>query len=311
MVLHMEIGERLKEARETKGLSLEALQETTKIQKRYLQAIEKNEFQVLPGKFYTRAFIREYASAVGLDPEQVMEEHKNELPTFEEESAVQYSRVQRTKKEAAQKSGSSSKVLPTILTVGLIVGLIFIVWIVWQNMGDVENGSTDSNADPNDEISVPEESEEDSSDESTADVDAETDESDVSPDEEETVSSEDQQEDEEENTEEQIDVQLNEEGTGSFPEHTYEVTGLSERTVTIELSGRAYMEVQSPKGGEDLVTPKEYTVEDSPMTLELGDNDNVFIKTGNAPGTIVKVNDQEVPFPDSELSTQKLLLQFK
>lgn len=306
----MEIGARLKEARETKGLSLEALQETTKIQKRYLQAIEKNEFQVLPGKFYTRAFIREYASAVGLDPEQVMEEHKNELPTFEEESAVQYSRVQRTKKEAAQKSGSSSRVLPTILTVGLIVGLIFIVWVVWQNMGDTENGNTESKADANDEINVPEESEEDSSNESTGNEDAEAGESADSAD-EKTESSEDDQEGEEESTEEQMDVQLTEEGTGSFPEHTYEVTGVSERTITIELSGRAYMEVQSPKGGEDLVTPKEYTVEESPMTLELGENESVFIKTGNAPGTVVKVNDQEVPFPDSQLSTQKLLLQFK
>ncbi|SFK28340.1 Helix-turn-helix domain-containing protein [Halobacillus dabanensis] len=307
----MEIGARLKETREAKGLSLESLQETTKIQKRYLQAIEKNEFQVLPGKFYTRAFIREYASAVGLDPEQVMEEHKNELPTFEEESAVQYSRVQRTKKETAQKSGNSSRVLPTILTVGLIVGLIFVVWVVWQNMGDAENENTESNANPNDEINVPEgKEEEDPSNESTENEDAEADESADSTD-EKPESSEEKQDGEEESTEGQMDVQLTEEGTGSFPEHTYEITGVSERTVTIELTGRAYMEVQSPKGGEDLVTPKEYTEEESPMTLELGENDSVFIKTGNAPGTVVKVNEQEVPFPDAELSTQKLLLQFK
>jgi hypothetical protein len=177
-----------------------------------------------------------------------------------------------------------------------------------------ENGTLDSNADPNDEISVPEDSEgneENSPDESSEDEETETDESEGSSDGEDTKSSEGQAEDEEENTEEQMDVQLTEEGTGSFPEHTYEVTGLSERTVTIELSGRAYMEVQSPKGGEDLVTPKEYTGEESPISLDLGDNEEVFIKTGNAPGTVVKVNDQEVPFPDSELSTQKLLLQFK
>ncbi|WBX79510.1 helix-turn-helix domain-containing protein [Virgibacillus salarius] len=43
----MEIGARLKEAREAKNLSLESLQETTKIQKRYLLAIEEGNLHIL------------------------------------------------------------------------------------------------------------------------------------------------------------------------------------------------------------------------------------------------------------------------
>ncbi|REJ09577.1 helix-turn-helix domain-containing protein [Halobacillus trueperi] len=304
----MEIGERLREARESKGLSLESLQETTKIQKRYLQAIEKNEFQVLPGKFYTRAFIREYASAVGLDPEVVMEEHKGELPTFDEESTVQYSRVQRTKKEATQKSGPSSRVLPTILTVGLIIGLIFVVWLVWQNMSGAEDGSTATDNGSDNEISVPEDSQSETSD------DQQEAEGNEDGSESEEPASEEEPDPEEEETpaedEEEVDIQLVQEGTGSFPEHTYDVSGTTERSVTIELTGRAYMEVQAPKSGEDLVTAKEYTADDSPISLDLGDKAELYIKTGNAPGTTVTIDGKEVPYPNPEVSTQKLLLQF-
>ena len=34
----------------------------------------------MPGKFYARAFIKQYAEAVGLEPEELFEEYKNEIP---------------------------------------------------------------------------------------------------------------------------------------------------------------------------------------------------------------------------------------
>lgn len=61
-----EIGKTLKTARIEKGYTLDDLQQITKIQKRYLIAIEDENFAALPGDFYVKAFIKQYAEMSGL-----------------------------------------------------------------------------------------------------------------------------------------------------------------------------------------------------------------------------------------------------
>jgi hypothetical protein len=70
------IGNTLREARNRRELSLAEAEEATKIRPRYLRAMENEDWDVLPGGAYTRAFIRTYASYLGLDGERLAEEYR-------------------------------------------------------------------------------------------------------------------------------------------------------------------------------------------------------------------------------------------
>ncbi|THE09091.1 helix-turn-helix domain-containing protein [Bacillus timonensis] len=126
-----ELGTRLKEAREQKDLSLDDLQQITKIQKRYLVGIEEGNYSVMPGKFYVRAFIKQYAEAVGLNPEELFEEFKSEIPgTYNDDIPEQISRVQSRKQISSTSSKVIDKVPIIILALFLLGGAMTIYWFV-------------------------------------------------------------------------------------------------------------------------------------------------------------------------------------
>jgi len=69
-------GTSFKRAREAKGISLDQIASETRISTRFLLAIEKEEFHLLPGGIFNRGFIRAYAEKVGLDPNQAVADYE-------------------------------------------------------------------------------------------------------------------------------------------------------------------------------------------------------------------------------------------
>ena len=67
-----EIGHILREARENKGLSLEEAQSKTRINVRYLTALENGQYTALPTPVHVRGFLRNYARFLGLDPQPLL-----------------------------------------------------------------------------------------------------------------------------------------------------------------------------------------------------------------------------------------------
>lgn len=65
-------GEKLRREREMRGVSLREIADATKISGRFLQALEEGRTDVLPGGLFPRAFVRQYASFLGLDAEKTV-----------------------------------------------------------------------------------------------------------------------------------------------------------------------------------------------------------------------------------------------
>ncbi|EOL49291.1 hypothetical protein RV11_GL001627 [Enterococcus phoeniculicola] len=149
------IGAKLRQARLDKNISLDELQQMTKIQKRYLEAIESDNYDSLPGTFYVRAFIRQYANAVGEDGEHLVAVFNGEEDLYPVE------RIKRPEPELANGSRKDIyeeehtpnrliRSLPAI-ALGLVALAILIVvfYYTWQN-----RQSDPMIASPNTSISV-------------------------------------------------------------------------------------------------------------------------------------------------------------
>ncbi|HLR61876.1 MAG TPA: helix-turn-helix domain-containing protein [Lentibacillus sp.] len=283
----MEIGERLKEAREEQNLSLESLQETTKIQKRYLEAIEQGNFKILPGTFYARAFIKEYAAAVGLDPNELLEEYKEEIPQAEEESTVQYSHIHRSRKNNnAQKNTNIFSFIPTVIVVLLVIGIFFVVWLFYQETAS-------------EEITEPEQPQDDQ--EVTYDDDGDNqenkgsgDESDAASDSESENSGDKSTEGESEKSKPEFVVE--EKGTGSPPESTVTLENASDEiTATIEASGDSWLDVQND-AGESLFSGM-VSADNSPVEVDLAGADRVWFSVGSAPALDITIDGTALEYP--------------
>lgn len=73
------VGERLRHAREARGLTLEDVATQTRVPIRHLRAIEDSNFSELPAVTYTVGFGRSYANAVGLDGPEIGRELREQL----------------------------------------------------------------------------------------------------------------------------------------------------------------------------------------------------------------------------------------
>ncbi|WP_019910486.1 RodZ domain-containing protein [Paenibacillus sp. HW567] len=137
-----ELGRHLKEARLQKGMSLDDVQEVTKIRKKYLEAIEAGDYKVLPGSFYVRAFIKTYAEAVGVNPDELIEEHGS-VPAAAppEDTAMETVIQKRSRKPEPERN---AKWLPTLLMWTFPVLIIAVIyWYASSNMNKSDPNKTD------------------------------------------------------------------------------------------------------------------------------------------------------------------------
>lgn len=140
------IGETLRDARIAKGFTLDDLQQTTKIQKRYLIAIEDGKFSDLPGDFYVRAFIKQYAQTVGLDGNELLNEYSDQLPSTKTQEYVDRVNEDNPSTRSAQRkvddrTAKIKRQVPIVAAVIVVVAVLIGIWLATTKSSQSSNNS--------------------------------------------------------------------------------------------------------------------------------------------------------------------------
>jgi cytoskeletal protein RodZ len=133
------VGQRLKEAREAKGLSVEDVAAQTRIPTRHLTSLELSEWDKLPAATYSIGFAKNYASIVGLDRNEIGDQLRAEM------GDTRFTAVHPEVYETVDPARS----MPKGLVIGALVLLVLVVlalsWLSNRSMQPDEAVAEDSN----------------------------------------------------------------------------------------------------------------------------------------------------------------------
>jgi cytoskeletal protein RodZ len=122
-----EIGSSLREARLKRGLSPADVQKAIRIRDRYLQALEEERWELLPGDAYVKGFLRTYADYLGLDGSLYVDEYNSRYARHDEPTLVP------ERFERRRRSGGGGPLRPLVV-VAVVVAVVAAV-AAWQLSG--------------------------------------------------------------------------------------------------------------------------------------------------------------------------------
>ncbi|NLT34702.1 MAG: helix-turn-helix domain-containing protein [Gaiellales bacterium] len=125
----IEIGNSLREARNRQGLSIRDAEDATKIRSKYLQAMEQDDFEVLPGPTFVMGFLRTYAAYLGLDADAVVEEYRNAYAPH----VLDAHRLPNAPLRSRPRQTGPRRSNYVVVAVIALVVIIILAWVGWGN----------------------------------------------------------------------------------------------------------------------------------------------------------------------------------
>ena len=134
------VGEFLRAEREKQNLTVKDIEKATSIRAIYIQAIEDGKYDVLPGEVYLKGFIRNYASFLGLNPQQALEIYREsqapqppQAPQTPAPSAPSATAMAPKVEAGRQKEGGSSlgRWVITLVVLAVVAGA---AWAVFNHL---------------------------------------------------------------------------------------------------------------------------------------------------------------------------------
>jgi len=151
----IELGEKIKAAREARSISFETISDVTKINEKYLRLIEDGDWEFLP-KPYVRAFVKMFANEVGLDGKQIIREYDRLLVEKAHSLSRPAEEIDAMKKTPAEKKQIERAHLNKLffylktyktesITIGITLIILLILLIVYsQKSNEIFEDSVDA-----------------------------------------------------------------------------------------------------------------------------------------------------------------------
>ncbi|WP_203246286.1 helix-turn-helix domain-containing protein [Sporosarcina beigongshangi] len=287
------LGDRLREARIAKGFTLDDLQSITKIQKRYLSGIENEEYSMMPGAFYVRAFIKQYAEAVGLNADEMLALYKDSSPsTILEEEKPQISSPTMTRKRGLKSSNRLNEAMPKVIVALFIIVIFVAFWFLYQQGADKnkQNFNVEQEEPP---VTVEKKPTSTKPDPDNAADDDEVDPIDEEPDPEI----------------EKPQQSLVYESTNGETS-TYALTGAETFILEIKTSGDSWIGVLDSAKKERMVPKADIMRAGGTVEMDVSDTESVRIRVGRTQSTEIFVNGELLKY-ETDLVTQNIIIEYK
>ena len=115
------LGEKLRQAREERGISISEVAEQTRISPHYLELIELDDYRTLPGGIFNKGFVKSYAKYVGIDEVEALQDYSKIISN---QTGEPDDEPKTYRPEVLTDDRSSSSFLPTLLFAAIILGLM-------------------------------------------------------------------------------------------------------------------------------------------------------------------------------------------
>ncbi|HKL85282.1 MAG TPA: helix-turn-helix domain-containing protein [Treponemataceae bacterium] len=133
-------GKKLTEARNARGLEFDQVSRDTNITRRYLEALEAEDFTVFPGEPYLLGFLRNYCEYLGLNSNEFISAYKN-LKIQETPIPLKDLIPQRSFFDILLSNKAITKVFGFVLAIGLLVLIVLGGYALFEKLVNTENTS--------------------------------------------------------------------------------------------------------------------------------------------------------------------------
>lgn len=123
-------GDKLRREREMRGITLAEIAESTKISKRNLQALEDEQFDLLPGGVFNRGFVRSYARFLGLNEEETVADYVT-ASNEQEPPADKFPLDIHEKESNSPPLNPKRSIVPVVLALVALIGVVG-GWTYWM-----------------------------------------------------------------------------------------------------------------------------------------------------------------------------------